>query len=450
MFPVKRFPAAKREEKRVRYERFARFGGGGSGCLRATGGENCDCSDGSIRPGIGLTESEFSALVSTLPHPPDRFLCFPAHGENEEKFFVSLSNGRVYVYDGSQDEFVEAYCQLDPPMCWTIVRNGEGEPEIAVGDGLDIWRYDRETGFFVRQYEFIPSALCFFGERLFAAEVERVHYSAPLAPFDFAESADEGGYIDFPSDDGGILALSALADGVYAFRARSVFRLKADGAGRDFASEKIGYGGGEIYGVSEGLPDGKIYLLSSDGLYAFDGKKFSAVCPAAPLSPFPGEARFGRIGGKTAVTYVSDDAGGKRVFVFDEEEGEGYFSSLPADGFSGTGGGVFCVAEGSVAEVAAGGTLPEGEEFVFVAEHLDFGAGGRKFWKELDLRGEGSCTAEIGNENGEKRTFSFDLQSGCAHVFPLLPGREFSLRISLSPGAAVTEAEAVFLTCSDK
>ena len=242
MFPVKRFPAAKREEKRVRYERFARFGGGGSGCLRATGGENCDCSDGSIRPGIGLTESEFSALVSTLPHPPDRFLCFPAHGENEEKFFVSLSNGRVYVYDGSQDEFVEAYCQLDPPMCWTIVRNGEGEPEIAVGDGLDIWRYDRETGFFVRQYEFIPSALCFFGERLFAAEGERVHYSAPLAPFDFAESADEGGYIDFPSDDGGILALSALADGVYAFRARSVFRLKADGAGRDFASEKIGYG----------------------------------------------------------------------------------------------------------------------------------------------------------------------------------------------------------------
>ena len=262
MFPVKRFPAAKREEKQVRYERFARFGGGGSGCLRATGGENCDCSDGSIRPGIGLTESEFSALVSTLPHPPDRFLCFPAHGENEEKFFVSLSNGRVYVYDGSQDEFVEAYCQLDPPMCWTIVRNGEGEPEIAVGDGLDIWRYDRETGFFVRQYEFIPSALCFFGERLFAAEGERVHYSAPLAPFDFAESADEGGYVDFPSDDGGILALSALADGVYAFRARSVFRLKADGAGRDFASEKIGYGGGEIYGVSEGLPDGKIYLLS--------------------------------------------------------------------------------------------------------------------------------------------------------------------------------------------
>ena len=450
MFPVKRFPAAKREEERVRYERFARFGGGGSGCLRATGGENCDCSDGSIRPGIGLTGSEFSALVSTLPHPPDRFLCFPAHGENEEKFFVSLSNGRVYVYDGSQDEFVEAYCQLDPPMCWTIVRNGEGEPEIAVGDGLDIWRYDRETGFFVRQYEFIPSALCFFGERLFAAEGERVHYSAPLAPFDFAESADEGGYVDFPSDDGGILALSALADGVYAFRARSVFRLKADGAGRDFASEKIGYGGGEIYGVSEGLPDGKIYLLSSDGLYAFDGKKFSAVCPAAPLSPFPGEARFGRIGGKTAFAYVSDEAGGKRVFVFDEGAGEGYFSSLPADGFSGTGGGVFCVAEGSVAEVAAGGTLPEGEEFVFVAEHLDFGAGGRKFWKELDLRGEGSCTAEIGNENGEKRMFSFDLQSGCARVLPLLPGREFSLRISLSPGAAVTEAEAVFLTSSDK
>lgn len=450
MFPVKRFPAAKREEKRVRYERFARFGGGGSGCLRATGGENCDCSDGSIRPGIGLAESKFSALVSTLPYPPDRFLYLPVHGENEEKCFLSLSNGRVYAYDGAQDEFVEAYCQLDPPICRAVVRNGEGEPEIAVGDGLDIWRYDAETGFFVRQYEFAPSALCFFGERLFAAEGERVHYSAPLAPFDFTESADEGGYVDFPSGDGKIVALSALADGVYAFRARSVFRLKADGAGRDFASEKIGYGGGEIYGVSEGLPDGRIYLLSSDGLYAFDGKKFSAVCPSAPLSPFPGEVRFGRIGRKTAVAYVSDDAGGKRVFVFDEGAGEGYFSSLPADGFSGTDGGVFCAAEGSVAEVAAGGTLPEGEEFVFLAEHLDFGAGGRKFWKELALRGEGNCMAEIGNENGEKRTFFCDLQSGCARVLPLLSGREFSLRISLSPGAAVTEAEAVFLVYSDK
>ena len=359
MFPVKRFPAAKREEKRVRYERFARFGGGGSGCLRATGGENCDCSDGSIRPGIGLTESEFSALVSTLPHPPDRFLCFPAHGENEEKFFVSLSNGRVYVYDGSQDEFVEAYCQLDPPMCWTIVRNGEGEPEIAVGDGLDIWRYDRETGFFVRQYEFIPSALCFFGERLFAAEGERVHYSAPLAPFDFAESADEGGYIDFPSDDGGILALSALADGVYAFRARSVFRLKADGAGRDFASEKIGYGGGEIYGVSEGLPDGKIYLLSSDGLYAFDGKKFSAVCPAAPLSPFPGEARFGRIGGKTAVAYVSDDAGGKGCSCLTGRRGRDIFPPCPPTDFPGRAGACSAWRKGASRRSPPGGRCPK-------------------------------------------------------------------------------------------
>lgn len=439
MFPVKKFRAAPRREIRAAYDRFAVFGKGGKGTLAASGGENCDCSDGCIRPGVGWAEPEIPLDYSMLAIPPARFFALPAHGGQKARMIFINQAGSAYVFDEASETYEPMQKTFALPLRLALAYGADDAPRVAAATSAGTWISDG-VGPFVSALS-SGGPMCFCRDRLFVAAGSDIFYSAPLDPADFTESIDEGGCVRFPAEAGEIVALGALEDRVYAFRRRGIFRLRAAGAGRDFEEETPGYGGGEILGASGGTPDARIYLLAKDGMYAFDGREAVRIFGDVPLSPAEGEVRFGRTG-KNTVMFYRAQSGEDRLFVFDGEAESGYFSSLPCGAFSPTAEGILCDGGGRARAIVPGGELPSGE-YVFTAE-TDFGVSGRKFWKELRLEGEGSCRVEA-ESAGEKRRFTADLGGG-ARLFPKLSGERFSLRISLSAGAAVKRAEVKILT----
>ncbi len=435
------FSAPERREKRVKYKRFSTFGGG-EGCLSASGGANCDCSDGSIRPGLGLT-AEIADDYSSLVFLPDSFHAFPADAGGETRLLAINAQGRIYAFDGTEGEFVYLNHFFTLPVKAVNVYAADGSPRVAFCAGDGVWLYDGED--FTLASDETSAVACAFHERLFVASADAVHYSAPLDASDFSDSADEGGYVRLPSADGEIVSMQPLGEAVFLFRRRAILRLEAGGAARDFSVAMLGYEGGEILGVSDGASGEKILFLASDGLYAFDGKSAERICRDVPVLPGSGEVRFGRADGRRTVSYT-DRSGTKRLLVLDGAAESAYFSSAPADALSQTELGLLCAANGAVRGIGAGGSLPQGEEYEFSAENTDFGVSGRKFWKVLRLTGEGGCRVETEN-GGEKRSFSLTFENGEAAVFPLLSGERFSLRLYLaSASSAVTGAELVFLT----
>ena len=95
-------------------------------------------------------------------------------------------------------------------------------------------------------------------------------------------------------------------------------------------------------------------------------------------------------------------------------------------------------------EIALDGVLPAGTEAVFAAENSDFGIKGRKLWKTVIVRGEGSCRLET-QAGEEKRAYSLSFESGEARAVPLHRGESFSLRLFPDAGSSVTAVELVFL-----
>lgn len=74
-----------------------------------------------------------------------------------------------------------------------------------------------------------------------------MRYCAPLAHTFWTDSADEGGHVEFPSEEGEIVGLEAMNEAVYVFRERGIVRLDARGAAREFSAQAVPYGGGKIF-----------------------------------------------------------------------------------------------------------------------------------------------------------------------------------------------------------
>lgn len=443
MFPVKKFPAVKREEKRVRYECFSAFGKSGAGCLVASRSENCDCSDGKIRPGIGWKDAGMSADLTTLTFPPELFVFLPAPGNGEEELLTVNEQGKVYRFDGTEGKFVYLYQSFPLPCKALEFYGADGTPRLAFCTQNGVWLYGGSEEFMLAGPA-VSSVGCVFHERLFVGAGEKVYYSAPMDPENWENSADEGGFVGFPSDDGEFVGAEVLNESVCLFRERGIVVLSAGGAGRDFSARTPGYGGGRIFGQSVRAFGNRIVFLAEDGLYAFDGRTAERICREVPVFPDrEGQVKSGVAAGKYLLVY-SDTSGEKKLLVFDGATDSAYFSSLPVDALSETRRGLLCAGEGQVKEIVSDGVLPDGTEAVFAAENSDFGVKGGKLWKEVIVRGEGSCRLET-QAGEEKRVFSLTFEKGEARAFPLQRGENFSLRLFPAAGSSVSAIESAFL-----
>lgn len=439
-------------------ERVARLvsGSGKTGnVLYGTGVENCDFSDGSLRAGIRMNVYVTDGgNVPEVPNPTDppkdlAVLSYEDGGVKKRTIFYVSGIGTVYVYDETNKVFLFTMKSFSDMPKTTFFYDKDGNAELIVSSADGVFSYDYSKKYSTL-YAGAASSICrAFGERLFFVEPPyTVRYCAPLSEADYEDSADEGGYIEFPSGEGKIVALESLGEKLYVFRERGIFSLSALGAARDFVAKKAEYGGGEIFTGSVGRCGERIWFLAENGVYAFDGKKAERVCENLSVKPIgTGQVcEQAAYGGKFFLRF-KDSKGKEKLIVGDDETGLGYFSSSSARAFSVTEQGLLCFADGKIQKAAIaeadGGSLPTGSEVLFVAENADFGIPGRKLFRKLSVKGSGTCEAEIGNGETSK-TFALSFTCGRAEVKPLLKGDSFTLKFRLGMDGRVTGGEAEF------
>ncbi len=454
MFYGKEFTAAKTAVKKARYTRFAAQGSGGAGVLAATGGQNCEFSDGRLLPAtLGLADYKTDtgillAVPNPVEDPPARFAVLPyteGDGAYGEAVMLVSGLGMAYIGNESVRGFVSAG-KFFGHLPATAVFYDENERAKLIFCGEDgVFSYDKTEKFKTLYAGKASPFVKVFHERLFFAEAPfTVRYCAPLAPGDWTDGADEGGHVAFPAAEGEIVGLEALEEELYVFQKKGIVRLNARGAARDFSAGRVAYGGGKIYPGSIGVCGKKIFFLAEDGLYSFDGESAAKTGGNLPIEPMIGGqgCEHGAFGGKYFLRYPARE-GGMKLLVWDEASKSGYFSFTGAAALSQTERGTLWFSDGKLKETAAEGALPDGEIYLFEAAGLDFGESGRKLLRKFVLQGRGSCVLEIESET-EIRRFPVTFARGRTEVRPLLRGSAFDLRLRLEKNCQVWGLEAEY------
>ncbi|MGN1052330.1 MAG: hypothetical protein ACI4SH_02945, partial [Candidatus Scatosoma sp.] len=238
--------------------------------------ENCEIGDGNVYPAFALK----SATVANKGAFPSKsgatFLrvAFPTEtldGVTYEDAVAVFDDNCVYRYNYNTYAYekLSGIALTCTPAVATYVFNEKEERAVLFGGQAVCVRPGGKADVLAEScYKNFGCVAC---ERIFfAADEKSVKYSGVLTTDDFAESADEGGYITFPASSK-IRGICALGKYVYVFFAREIYRLAAQGAARDFTAEKVLYGGGEIAEGSPASCGNVICFLTNEGVYAFDG-----------------------------------------------------------------------------------------------------------------------------------------------------------------------------------
>ena len=121
------------------------------------------------------------------------------------------------------------------------------------------------------------SASAFFGERLFIASGETLFYSAPLAPKDWAQSADGAGSVVLPSAGGNILKLVPDRGRLLLFRERGVTALSAPGDFLGFEAEELPCAVEGLMPSSVARCGSRVLFCSKEGIFSLKGETLSRL-----------------------------------------------------------------------------------------------------------------------------------------------------------------------------
>ena len=121
------------------------------------------------------------------------------------------------------------------------------------------------------------SAAAFFGERLFIASGETLFYSAPLAPKDWAQSADGAGSVVLPSVGGNILKLLPDRGRLLLFRERGVTALSAPGDFLGFEAEELPCAVEGLMPSSVARCGSRVLFCSKEGIFSLKGETLSRL-----------------------------------------------------------------------------------------------------------------------------------------------------------------------------
>ena len=116
------------------------------------------------------------------------------------------------------------------------------------------------------------SAAALFGERLFIASGETLFYSAPLAPKDWAQSADGAGSVVLPSAGGNILKLLPDRGRLLLFRERGVTALSAPGDFLGFEAEELPCAVEGLMPSSVARCGSRVLFCSKEGIFSLKGE----------------------------------------------------------------------------------------------------------------------------------------------------------------------------------
>lgn len=414
-------------------------------------GKNCAIQDGALTTGVGLDEYRLENgdelfLAANLPRVDSFFYIYEksteSDGYGKRLGFLSAA-GSAYIYDFALDAFALWHTFGERMIAVTAMNEAEIPVTVFVGKS-GVFSYANEAPLATEILTASPIA-CVFKDRVFCVvDPFTVRYSALLQPTDFCEKIEGGGRFCFPSEAGEIVGLLPFKEKIFVLYERGIASLLAAGAPRDFRLEKVEYGGGKIFGSSAGVCSvggEKAFFLAEDGLYRFDGETVKKICLGLDIQPLRGgqvcvHAEFE---GKYFLIFT-DQNGEKRALVVDADSEDGYDTFVP-ESVGIAGGQALCSFHNQVRSLSLAGEIPTNEEYVFIAEGLDFGMDGVKTLKALSFTGEGAFTLVVSNGRTEK-TFAAIFESGRANVKVGLKGESFSVKCVLEKGARVQTAEA--------
>lgn len=430
--------------KRVRYDAFSVVEKGGSAVgqkgLLASESENCQTGE-SLKTGVGVSmflRADGSGYGITNTTPTADYYFFLPSGENGKYGFVT-KKGLVFLDNGTKP-----LSRYDFTVCTgrALAFDSENGAKMAFANENGVFLYDEQSGMVQIKDTAVSTAVCFYKERLFCVEEPfTLIYSAPTQPNDFESTVDGGGRIALPTEKGKIVALCALKEYLYVFYEYGISRLQGAGSGKDFCVELLPYSGGRIFGDSVGACDNKIFFLTENGLFAFDGTNIERVCANLALNVKTDDQVCGHAtaDGKYYLRYQASDNTEKGL-TLDGAIGRGY-RSFPMTGISACKGEALCYANAGLCRVHEAGALPSGKKAYFTANNLSFGVSGVKTLKTLRFFGHGSARVFV-SAGGRTRESYVDMSAASADVFIGVRGKAFTLTIQLYNGTEIRAIEA--------
>ena len=435
------------ERKSVEFVRFADVASGGVASKNGAGKTlyayecvGCDVSRGDLRIGLGMAARVLPSGVGSFARGDVREIlaiddCFFA---GERAWLVRYGGGVAELYTESgamelEGEFFGRAAAILPMAA------GVNVPLVKAGQTL----YKVGASGKMQALDGVfDGPFCYFHDRVFACkDGETIAYSAPAEPLNFAHSADDAGEITLLDGCGAIVALAALGDAVCAFRLRSISKLVALGAARDFCVEQVAYGGGAIFPESVVQVNDALWFAAADGVYRFDGNTCVRLADACDLF---GVADAANVTNVTAVSGVEGyylsfvTPSGEMCVLVRENGARERFCGVRVLGR--VGDETLGVCGQDLVAFCQGGEAAQ-EEQLFRA-NLPLGDG-EKTVLGVTVQGEGCVDVEVRSERTyQRKRVEMNQGVGCAKL--AVKGEMFACSLRLSPKARVRTLTIVY------
>lgn len=236
---------------------------------------NFDCSDGTLKDGLGLKILTFpDNFACKLPYGerPEKLCYFKRYDVEEEKYkdeiLVFCASGETYTYPFGEAEPKNLNFSFSSLPKGIKYKYGDKDILLLSANG-ELYSYDGES---IEKIEGAPEVkdMCIHNERLFVAtegEGTTLYYSEDFNPFNFSYSLKEGGYIDFQDERGALQRVVSSMGYLYLFRSFGISRLTAFYDQSNFSVEHLFTSTGKIYPDSVTPCDDGIIFLAKEGFY---------------------------------------------------------------------------------------------------------------------------------------------------------------------------------------
>jgi len=247
---------------------------------------NFNTCNGALTDGVGLDFLSFPATKKSVILDQcilglyyfKRFV----EGTYKDLILLYCQDKFIYKYDVSNNQLnrIEELFFETKPIGISYKFN-QTDVFIFSTEKEGLFVFDGESALKVENVPVITS-MCIHNERLFVTtngEKTRLYFSDDFNPFNFNVSLDEGGYIDFQDQRGGLNKVVSNLGYLYIFRSYGISRLSSFYAQENFSVSHLFTCVGKIYPQSVTICDSGIIFLASDGLYMLTESSVKKILP---------------------------------------------------------------------------------------------------------------------------------------------------------------------------
>lgn len=193
--------------------------------------------------------------------------CMLIYGDDYKLYFCTT--------ESQEPTFYPAYDKTLNPIPHGIVYNLDGE------DVMIFCSKNKKMHIFHPSKEMVEKdnapdivSMCKHYERIFAIEKGRqskVVFSGNMDPTNWTISSSDAGFIELFDERGQLLKVVSFDDYVYLFREKGITRISAYGDQAEFNVTHMYLTSDKIYGESVCVCGDRIFFLTKNGLFSFDG-----------------------------------------------------------------------------------------------------------------------------------------------------------------------------------